>query len=169
MSSFSKKISIQIILAGIFIIGAFWALDYSQKGIWFYFVIIMLTVFIFSFGYVLGQRIKVPIEKILKRAERLSNGDFSETIRIETKDELSDLANVLNKITEDLKKAQENQKNIDSSIDMKVRAKTYELEETIKALEQKVKNRTAELERLVKGKNLKITPPQKPTDKDNNN
>jgi len=59
---------------------------------------------------------------------------------LETKDELSDLAKIFNKIAESLEESRGKEETAGRSADIKVKAKTQELEETINALEQKVQN-----------------------------
>ena len=67
-----------------------------------------------------------------------------------TKDELAELAKVFNEIAEKLEESRDQTEKTERSVDIRVRARTKALEETINALEQKVKNRTIELDRLVK-------------------
>lgn len=150
MSKLTTKISIPIILAGVFAITIFIALDHDRLDTAFYIVLLILTVFVFLFGFATGQEFASPIKKLLERAIELSNGNLSSRVYLETKDELAELAKVFNKIAEELESSQVRQEKTEQSVGVKVKAKTQELEETINALEQKVKNRTAELERLVK-------------------
>ncbi|MCX6720835.1 MAG: HAMP domain-containing protein [Candidatus Staskawiczbacteria bacterium] len=150
MSKLITKITVPIILVGFFTIAIFIALNYEQLNSSFYIVFLLLVIFIFFFGLAVGQNFSSPIKKLLDRAKELSNGDISSQVFLETKDELSELASTFNKIAEELKISQEQERDMDKSVDIKVRAKTQVLEETIDALEQKVRNRTIEAERLVK-------------------
>jgi len=150
MAKSSTKVAIPIILAGIFTITVFIAVSYEQLSPLFYVVILFLIIFVFFFGIATGQNISSPLKKLLEKATSLSKGDLSSRVYLETKDELSELANVFNKIAEELQESHEQGASIEKSVGVKVKAKTQELEETINALEQKVKNRTIELERLMK-------------------
>lgn len=150
MAKLTTKIAIPIILAGLFAITVFIALDYQELKLNFYIVLILLAVYVFFFGFATGQSFVSPIRKLLERTTQLSEGDFSSRVYIETKDELSDLARSINKIAEELEQSRIKEQAAEKSVDIKVRARTQELEETINALEQKIKNRTIELERMQK-------------------
>lgn len=149
MSKISSKIAVPIILAGIFAITIFIAMDYEKLDITFYLIILILAIFVFFFGFATGQEFSSPIKKLLERATELSKGNLSSRVYLETKDELAELAKVFNKIAEDLEASHMQEENTEKSVGIKVKARTQELEETINALDQKVKNRTIELERLI--------------------
>ncbi len=150
MAKLTIKIAVPVILSGIFAITIFIALNYEQLDPSFYIIFFLLILFVFFFGIAMGQNLVSPIKKLLNRAKELSNGNASNMVYLETKDELSELANTFNKIADELRASREQEKNIEKSIAIKVRARTQALEETINALEQKIKNRTIELERLLK-------------------
>lgn len=149
MSKLSSKISLPIILAGVFVITIFLALDYEKLDAKFYVIILLLTIFMFFFGFATGQSLTSPIRKLLERAKDLKNGNLSSRAYIETKDELSELAKTFNQIAEELEISKNQTEASEKSVDMKVRARTQELKDTINALEQKVRNRTIEHEKLV--------------------
>ena len=149
MAKLTTKITIPIILVGLFAIVVFMAVDYDQLGPGLYIVLLLLTIYVFFFGLATGQNLASPVKKILNRAEELSRGNLSSRVYLETKDELSELANAFNKIAEELEASRAQEENTEKSVGIKVKAKTKDLEETINALEQKVKNRTIELERLI--------------------
>ncbi len=148
MPRLSFKIAYPIIIAGLFIIVAFIALNYDTLNFNFYLILTLLIVYIFLFGFATGQNFAVPVKKLLQRADDLSNGDLDSRFYSESKDEIGDLARVFNKIAEELQQSKEQSKMLEKSLDLKVKARTEALEETIQALEQKVKNRTTELEHL---------------------
>lgn len=147
------RISAPIILVGIFTLVSLVATGYENLEPSFYMMILFLAVYIFFFGFAVGQNIFSPVQKILNNATKLSEGDLSSRVYIETKDELSQLAGVLNKIAEKMEASRCKEEEIEKEIGIKVVARTRELEETIKALEQKVKNRTAKLEKLISESN----------------
>jgi len=144
------KIAISIVIVGIFSIFVFLAISLNQLPPGFSIVISFLLIFIFFFGIAAGQRLTLPLKKILKEAIELSKDDFSRRVYVETNDELAELANIFNDIAQKLEASRELQENAEKSINIKVRARTEELEETIKALEQKVMNRSVEMEKLMK-------------------
>jgi methyl-accepting chemotaxis protein len=149
MSKLAVKVATPIILAGVFAITIFIALDYERLGLSFFIVLLLLTLFVFFFGFAIGQNFSSPIKKLLERATELSRGNLSSRAYIETKDELSQLAKVFNEIAEELEQSRCQEQSAEKSVDLKVRARTQALEETINALEQKVRNRTIEQERLL--------------------
>ena len=149
MSKLTTKISLPVILAGIFAMTVFIAFDHENIDLPFYIIIFLLSIFVFFFGFATGQQFSSPIKKLLERATELSEGNLSSRVYLETKDELAELAKVFNKIAENMEFSRIEQENTEKSVGIKVRARTQELEETIEALEQKVKNRTVELERLI--------------------
>lgn len=149
MSKLASRISFPIILAGVFVLTIFIALDYDRFDPNFYVIIILLTLFMFFFGFAIGQNLSSPIKKILDRANDLKNGNLSSRMYLETKDELADLAAVFNEIAEELQAKKNEEENTEKSVDIKVRARTQELKDTIDMLEQKVRNRTAEHEKLL--------------------
>ncbi|MGR3177980.1 MAG: cache domain-containing protein [Candidatus Anammoxibacter sp.] len=56
-------------------------------------------------AFAVGKRISVPITALSEAADRIANGDFSQTVEVKTDDELNELANSLNKISGMLKSA----------------------------------------------------------------
>jgi len=155
MTKLTIKIASSILLTGLFIIAALVAVLYGQLDISLYIIILLLLMYTIFFSLAASKRISNPIKKILDEATELSKGNLSSRVYLETKDELAELATVLNKLAEELQTSREQQENLEKSVSIKVKAKTRELEETINALEQKIKNRTIELERLMKEKGTK--------------
>jgi nitrogen fixation/metabolism regulation signal transduction histidine kinase len=149
MNKITSKITISVILVGLFSIVVFMAMNYDNIGLSFYVILLPLVVYIFFFGFSLGQRFASPVNQLLEKAKELSKGNLSSRVYLETKDELAELASVFNKIAEELEESHIDSEMIERSADIKARARTQELEETINALEQKVKNRTIELEKIL--------------------
>lgn len=149
ISNISFKIAVPIIITGIFIIAIFIALNYERLNKNFYIVFVLTAVYIFLFGFATGQKFAMPVKKLLKRAIDLSEGDLTARVYLETKDEFGDLAKIFNKIADELEESRSRTETTEKSVDIKVKARTQVLEETINALEQKVKNRTLELQRII--------------------
>lgn len=148
MPSISLKVAYPIIIAGFFIMVSFIALYYDQLDLGFYIVLVLLTAYIFLFGFAIGQSFATPLRKIIKRAEELSKGDLKSRVYLENRDELGELARSFNHIAEMLEDSRFENERMEKSIDIKVRAKTQAMQEVINALEDKVKNRTIELEKI---------------------
>jgi len=149
MPSIASKIAFPIILAGLFIVIVFVALNYNSLDANFYIVILAVAIYIFLFGFATGQSFSSPIRKLLERALELTKGDLSSRVYLESKDEIGALAKVLNDIAEKLEESKNIIEATEKGVDIKVKVRTEALEETITALEQKVKNRTLELEKTM--------------------
>ena len=153
MPKLTFKIALPIILVGVFTILSLSVIERGKLDSSFYIIILFLIVYVFFFGLAIGQNIVFPVRKLLDKAIKLSEGDLSSRVYIETKDELSELAEAFNKIAEELEASRCKEGDMEKYIGIKVVARTKDLEETITALEQKVKNRTIELERLINESN----------------
>lgn len=70
------------------------------------FALLAMAVVIISFA--LGKKISTPITQLAEAADRMVKGDLDQKIEINTKDELSELANSLNQMAELLKKKTDN-------------------------------------------------------------
>jgi len=149
MAKITTKIAVPIVLAVVFALTAFIAVNYQNLTVSIYIVIGLVIVCVFFFGLAMGQSLSSPVKKILDNALKLSRGDLSSRVYVETKDELSELASTFNTIAQELQESYERNTGADKSLDIKVKARTRDLEETIDALEQKVRNRTIELEKLI--------------------
>lgn len=150
MAKITAKITIPILLVGFFSIIALIALNDGHLGASFYIVFLPLVVYIFAFGFAVGQNFSSPIKKLLEKATELSKGNLSSRVYLKTKDELSELADVLNQIAEELEESHIDSEMIEKTTDVKTKARTQVLEETVAALEEKIKNRTLELEKMMK-------------------
>jgi len=164
MDKISFKLAVPVMLAGLFSIVVFIALNPDGIQPSFYIILFLLSVFIFFYGLYVGQSVANPIEKILKRAVDLSRGDTKARFYLETKDEFGELAQIFNKIADDLENSRNKAESSEKTVNIKVKAKTADLEETINALEQKVKNRTFEIEKLLKQQGQQSQVPVKPVE-----
>ncbi len=148
MPRLSFKIAYPIIIAGLFIIVSFIAVNYDNLNPGFYFVLSLLIIYIFLFGFAIGQNFSSPIKKLLKIAENVSGGDLKSRSYLDTQDEVGELARVFNRIADALEESRYENEKMERSVDIKVKARTQALQETIDALEQKVKNRSFELQKI---------------------
>ena len=148
MFNVSLKIAYPIIIAGLFVIVSFIGFNYQNLNVSFYVIFFLLVIYIFLFGFATGQNFAAPVKKLLQRADDLSKGNLKSRLYLQTKDEIGELARIFNKIAEEFEKNKTETETLEKSVDIKVKARTQALEETINALEQKVKNRTLELQRL---------------------
>jgi len=144
------NISLPIILVGVFVIVIFAALNFQNLSFQIYAISALAAIFVFLFGFNTGQRFATPIQELIKKADKLSKGELGSRIYIETKDEFADLGQAFNKIAEDLEMSHREAEKAQAVSDVKVRAKTQELEEVINDLELKVRGRAQELQRMIK-------------------
>ena len=149
MANITSKIAFPIIITGLFIITVFVALDYSRLDANFYIVFSIVIIYVFLFGFAIGQNFVSPLKKILQRAGELTKGDLSSRVYLESKDEIGELAKVFNEIADKLEENKSTIEATENGVNIKVKARTEALEETITALEQKIKNRTLELEKMI--------------------
>ncbi|MDO8524177.1 MAG: cache domain-containing protein [bacterium] len=131
-------------------------------------IIIFLSglVLLLVISYLLGNKIVVPIKKIITATRRVSLGELEIKIAIKTGDEIEELAESFNKMADDLKISRTGLEESKDVLEIKVAARTRELQELAKSLEGKVGERTKELQkrlnelerfyRLTVGRELKM-------------
>lgn len=90
-----------------------------------------------------------PLEELRKGAEIIGKGNLGYQIKIKTGDEIEELSKAFNKMAEDLGKSRAALEKEKVSLEIKVKARTKELEELAKSLEDKVKERTKELQKRI--------------------
>src|SRR3989344_8043099 len=127
---------------------SFIALDYENLNATFYIVFAFIALYVFLFGFAIGQNFTIPVKKLLKRANDLSKGDLKSRFYSESKDELGQLASVFNRIADQLQESNDENEKTKKSVGIKVEAETQSLKEVINALEQKVQNRTMEIQKI---------------------
>ncbi len=148
MKNLSFKIAWPIIIAGSFVIISYVALNYQNLTFSFYVISSFLVVYVFLFGFAVGQNFTAPVKKLLERANELSKGDLKSRFYLESKDELGQLAQVFNRIADQLEESNAKNQTMEKSVGLKVEAQTHSLQETIDALEKKVQNRTMEFQKM---------------------
>lgn len=149
MYRFSYKIAFSIIVAGLFIVVSFAALNYENLGSPFYIVAGTLVAFIFLFGFAMGSNYALPLKELLNKTSGVSTGNFKNKAEVNTKDEIEELSKVFNKMIEGLEKSAQEVETIKKTSDIKFKTKDIVSEKVIDALEAKIKNRTSELEKVM--------------------
>src|SRR3989344_3121062 len=137
MPTLSFKIASPIVVAGLFIMVSFVALNYNAFNASPYIILGFLTVYVFLFGFAIGQNFTVPIRKLIDRLDGLVKGDLKSRFYSESKDELGQLANMFNKVADRLEESNTENERTKRSVGIKVEAETQSLKEMITALEQK--------------------------------
>ena len=149
MPRLSFKIAFPIIVAGLFVTVSFIAINYNNLTFGFYIILVFLAIYLFLFGFAIGQNFTAPVKKLLKKANDLNKGDLKSRFYSESKDEIGELSNVFNKIADKLEESSYENEKTKRSVDIKVEAQTQGLKETINNLEQKVQNRTLEIQKML--------------------
>ena len=103
-------------------------------------------IFILTVSVFFSQLIVNPIKKLHKGVEIIRKGDLDYRVDIQTNDEIEELGKAFNRMAEELSKYQTALEESRIVLQIKVKARTRELEELAKSLEDKVKGRTKELE-----------------------
>ncbi len=106
-------------------------------------LVVLLGIFM---SFFLAGRLTRPIKELIKGAEILGKGNLDYQIKINTGDEVGELAKSFNQMAEDLKRSYTALEESKTILEIKVKARTRELEELAQNLDEKVKERTGELE-----------------------
>jgi signal transduction histidine kinase len=64
------------------------------------------------FTFVLSRRISAPVQALTSAARRLGQGDFSQRVNVQTKDEVGELAQTFNSMADDLTRAERLRRNM---------------------------------------------------------
>lgn len=143
------SIAFPIITVGLFVIAVFTALDYENLTLEVYAIFALVAIFLFLFGFAIGQKFVSPIRQLIDKADKLNRGELDSRVYLETKDEFGELAEAFNKVAEKLQNNRAEMAQAEDVTDVKIRAKTKELEETVDNLEQKVRGRAQELQKMI--------------------
>jgi signal transduction histidine kinase len=135
-------------------------------------VVFILISFLLIF-VIFNRFISAPIEDIMKGVRLMSEGHLGSKVKVNSKDELGELASTFNKMSIDLKKSQDSLKEYGENLEKLVTKRTEELEDKTanlerinkdliivrkdlnalnKNLEKRIKERTEEVEQLLKQK-----------------
>jgi len=127
-------------------------IDLAKKEILFDGLLILLLIIPFSFliSFYFVKGIVGPLEKLKRGAEIIGKGDFRHRIILKTNDEFEELAKVFNLMTENLSRARSSLEEAQTTLKIRVDAKTHQLKELVEHLEDRIKERTKELEERLK-------------------
>lgn len=106
-------------------------LDLRNQVVFTFLGIAFLSVILLSvIAYYVSVSISKPIRELALASDRIAKGDLSQSVRIESHDEIGQLANSFNQMTVALQKATENYLSCTRTLEKKVEEKTDELEKT---------------------------------------
>lgn len=147
MANFSFKIAYPMIIAGLFVIVAFMALNYQNLSFSYYVIFAFLAIYVFFFGIATGQRFSAPIKGLLKKADDLSKGDVKSRAYLGENDEIGKLAETFNKIAQGAEESKSKNESFAKSAEAKIKTNKLLMEQLINSLEEKVRNRTLQAEK----------------------
>lgn len=142
------KSAASTIILGLFVMTVFIAVNYENLNPDFYIILTSVTIFVFLFGFAVGQKIVSPVKKLIGKATSLADGILTTRVYFKTKDEFEQLAEILNRIAVEMEENQNTAQKAGDIAEVTVRAKTQELEETLTVLEEKIKIRTRDFQRM---------------------
>ena len=126
----------------------------------FVFIVALIIAFFFA------DKVVSPVEKIQKALLEIGRGNLAYRVKVETGDEIEELAQGLNQMAERLGRALADLEEAKTTLEIKVQARTKELkelteqqEEIIRQRTKEIKERMEELERFHKlavGRELKM-------------
>jgi|SRR3989338_7268733 len=149
MQKFSFKIAFSIIVAGIFIVASYAAINYDNLHFPFYIVSACLMVFIFLFAFAVGSNYAAPIKELLDVIDGKKKAIPPNNFPPKTKDEIEELSKAFSKITEGLERSTTDIETLKRTSDIKFKTKDLVSEKIIDALEEKIRNRTSEMQKVV--------------------
>lgn len=118
---------------------------FSSLG--FFVAVIIFTVFI---SFYLARGVTSPLERLQRGAETIGKGNLDYRIKLKTGDEIEELAISLNQMAENLSLSRVALEEAKTALEIKVKARTRELQELAEGLDEKVKQRTRELQEKIK-------------------
>ena len=110
-------------------------------------ITLITLIFIFIVSVFFSQMIVNPIKKLHGGVEIIRRGKLGYRVDIRTNDEIEELGKAFNRMAEELSTYHAVLEESKVVLQIKVKARTRELEELAKSLEGKVKTRTKELEK----------------------
>jgi len=106
----------------------------------------IILIFLFIISIYFSQLIVSPIKKLHRGMEIVRKGNLDYRVDIRTNDEIENLGTAFNQMTEELEKYHSASEESKTILQIKVKARTKELEELAEGLDNKVKDRTKLLE-----------------------
>jgi len=112
-------------------------------------IVVLVLILGFFASLILAEKMVKPIRSFIKGAEKIGGGDLDYHFEIKTGDEIEQLAESFNTMTEQLKKSRKDLQEVNDVLEIRVRARTEELEEFAKGLNEQVDERTKELQERI--------------------
>ncbi len=111
------------------------------------FLLIILLFPIIISSFFLSQKVVKPLKNLSITSKRVARGDFKAKATVYSSDEFGDLAENFNKMTEELESAKKTMEEERDILEIKVNARTKELNQINEKLEEEVQSRTEQMQR----------------------
>jgi len=112
-------------------------------------LLILIIIAVILVSILIAKSLTSPIRELLRKMEELSKGNFKVKVKKMSEDEIGELMDNFNKTVEQLRNLHERLRKTNEILEIKVKARTKELEQLNKTLEEKVKLRTQSLEKKI--------------------
>ena len=99
------------------------------------FFILLALVSAFLVAFFMNRALAKPIRMLVEETEKIARGDLTHRIKVKTRDEIGELAQVFNEITKNLRESKGEIEKYSERLEKRVEEKTKELEESNKALQ----------------------------------
>jgi HAMP domain-containing protein len=124
---------------------AFEFLERMAANYGFLLIILLFPIIISSF--LLSQKVVKPLKNLSITSKRVARGDFKAKAIVYSSDEFGDLAENFNKMTEELEVAKKTMEEERDILEIKVNARTKELNQINEKLEEEVQSRTEQMKK----------------------
>lgn len=121
--------------------------DMLKKQIYIFLIFSLFSILLVSFS--LGRYITQPLKKLSIGTKKVAAGNLETQVEIKTRDEFEELATAFNEMTKEIRESHLALQEAKIVLEIKVKARTRELEELTKSLDEKVKRRTKELQEKI--------------------
>ena len=122
-------------------------LNYKNINIQVVLILVLAAIFVIFFSVLLARKIYYPIRKLIRGTTLLKQGKLGTRVHLKTSDEFEELADSFNKMAEEIEDDRLRMKEANTVLEIKVRARTRELQELNDILKEKVKEKTQELQK----------------------
>lgn len=112
-------------------------------------ILLPVIIFIALISFYFSKGVTQPLERLIKGAIVIGEGDLKHRIEIKTGDEIEELGRAFNQMAEGLRRYQATLEESKTILEIKIKARTRELKELAESLDEQVKQRTKELQEKI--------------------
>lgn len=107
----------------------------AERGLMLAVFIMMTGLIIFVMGYWLSRRVLLPLRVMAQGVEAIRRGNLAHRLNLQRGDELGELAQAFDQMTETLQKHNQELESLNSSLEERVQQRTQELEDSQRRME----------------------------------